>query len=113
MPSSQHNLSAATADPLGISIPDAAPHKVLLGYSIAFLRSALFHVGLPLAHYDFKYVYPDGELLAQVAAMVEAGKVRPVVLPENVFPLEEIAAAHRKVGEGHVRGKVVISVAGR
>lgn len=70
-------------------------------------------MGFPLAHYDFQYVHPDGEMLTQVAQLVEAGKVRAVVLPENVFPLEQTAAAHRRVSEGHVRGKVVISVANR
>ena len=110
VPSSQHTLSAASRDPLGVSIPEAAPHKVLLGYSTAYLRSALFHMGFPLAHYDFGYVHPDGGLLEQVAALVEAGKVRAVVLPENVFPLEQAAAAHRKVSEGLVQGKAVITI---
>ena len=110
VPSSQHTLSAAARDPLGISIPEAAPHKLLLGFGTALVRSALFHMGFPLAHYDFKYVHPDGGLLAQVAALVEAGTVRPVVLPENVFPLEQTAAAHRKVSDGLVQGKAVITI---
>jgi NADPH:quinone reductase-like Zn-dependent oxidoreductase len=41
--------------------------------------------------------------------LMEAGKVFPVV--ERCYPLSETAAALRYLGEGHARGKVVISVA--
>jgi NADPH:quinone reductase-like Zn-dependent oxidoreductase len=51
-------------------------------------------------------VKPRGGDLEKVTALVEAGKLQPVV--EKVFPLEEIADAHRLSEAGHVRGKLVI-----
>ena len=51
---------------------------------------------------------PDAQILAQLAALVEQGALRPVV--DTVYPLAEIAAAHAHVETGHARGKVAIAV---
>jgi NADPH:quinone reductase-like Zn-dependent oxidoreductase len=48
--------------------------------------------------------------LEKITALVEAGKIRPVI--ERVSPLEEIADAHRLSETGHVRGKIVIRISG-
>jgi NADPH:quinone reductase-like Zn-dependent oxidoreductase len=40
--------------------------------------------------------------------MIEAGKVTPVI--DRCYPLSETADAMRYLEEGHVRGKVVITV---
>jgi NADPH:quinone reductase-like Zn-dependent oxidoreductase len=53
-------------------------------------------------------VKPRGGELEKISALIEAGKIRPVV--EKVFTLEQIAEAHRLSGAGHVRGKLVISI---
>jgi len=53
-------------------------------------------------------VKPRGGELEKIGALIEAGKIRPVV--EKVFNLEQIAEAHRLSEAGHVRGKLVISV---
>ena len=49
-----------------------------------------------------------GGELEKISALIEAGKIRPVV--EKVFALEQIAEAHRLSEKGHVRGKLVISL---
>jgi NADPH:quinone reductase-like Zn-dependent oxidoreductase len=51
-------------------------------------------------------VKPRGGDLEKITALVQAGKLQPVV--EKVFPLEAIADAHRLSEAGHVRGKLVI-----
>lgn len=99
-----HNGNAVTA------VVEMTDRQLLRKKVTRFFRNCLFCLGCCVAHYDSKYVRPDGEMLEQVAQLVEAGKVRAVVLPENVFPLEQTAAAHRKLSEGLVQGKAVITV---
>jgi len=48
------------------------------------------------------------DLLA-LKALVEAGKIVPVI--DRCYPLSEAAEALRYLGEGHARGKIVITVA--
>ncbi len=53
-------------------------------------------------------VSPRGGDLEKISALIEAGKIRPVI--EKVFPLDQIAEAHRLSEAGHVRGKLVVKV---
>jgi NADPH:quinone reductase-like Zn-dependent oxidoreductase len=53
-------------------------------------------------------VKPRGGDLEKINALIESGKLRPVI--EEVFPLDQIAEAHRRSETGHVRGKLVIRV---
>lgn len=48
--------------------------------------------------------------LKGLAELVAAGTVAPP--PTEVMPLSEVADAHRRVKEGHVRGKIVLAVGG-
>src|SRR3954447_8816017 len=57
---------------------------------------------------DYK-VAPDGNTLAVVARLLEAGNVRVHV--DQIYPLDRIADAHAAVEAGHTRGKVVVKVA--
>lgn len=49
-----------------------------------------------------------GEDLVALAELIEAGQVNPVV--DRTYPLDETAEALSYYGEGHARGKVVITV---
>ncbi|WP_042425923.1 NADP-dependent oxidoreductase [Streptacidiphilus anmyonensis] len=62
------------------------------------------------AGYRFKgvSVEPDYASLEAVAALVDAGRLRPFV--QQTFPLEEAAKAHEAVATGHVQGKIVLTV---
>lgn len=51
---------------------------------------------------------PKHDLLAELTAYVERGDLRPVV--DTIRPLAEIAAAHRALEAGGVRGKHVIQL---
>ena len=53
---------------------------------------------------------PSGADLAEVAALIDSGKVRPVI--DATYPLAEIAAAVRYLEEQHPRGKVILRVNG-
>jgi len=50
-----------------------------------------------------------GEILAEAARLVDAGKLKPRVDPRS-FTLAEAGLAHQAVTEGGAKGKVVISV---
>lgn len=60
--------------------------------------------------FSMTQVKPRGGDLEKLNALIEAGKLRPVV--EKVYPLERIAEAHRESQKGHVRGKLVLKVNG-
>lgn len=49
------------------------------------------------------------EQLAQIGALIEAGRVRTP--PLQVLPLEQVAEAHRRIEAGGVHGKLILQVA--
>ena len=51
---------------------------------------------------------PNKEDLLFLKELIEAGKLAPVI--DRTYPLSETPAALGFVGEGHARGKVVITV---
>jgi NADPH:quinone reductase-like Zn-dependent oxidoreductase len=53
-------------------------------------------------------VRPQGKQLAEIAALVDAGKLKTYV--EAIYPLTEAAKAHEHVQKGHTRGKVVLQM---
>jgi NADPH:quinone reductase-like Zn-dependent oxidoreductase len=57
---------------------------------------------------SYVFVHPDAEGLGELARMADSGHLRVPIA--RAFPLEETAEAHRLVAEGHVRGKVVVTL---
>ena len=60
--------------------------------------------------YSFLFMRADGAQLAEIAKLVDAGVIRPVI--DSVFGFAETPAAMARVQSGRSRGKVVIQVAG-
>jgi NADPH:quinone reductase-like Zn-dependent oxidoreductase len=56
----------------------------------------------------YVFVRPEQHDLEELGRMADAGQLRVPIA--KAFPLEELAAAQRMVAEGHVRGKVVVTV---
>jgi NADPH:quinone reductase-like Zn-dependent oxidoreductase len=54
-------------------------------------------------------VHPDAEDLAEIARLIDAGKIRPIVT--QVLPLNEAIAAQRQAATHHTRGKLVLRIA--
>lgn len=51
----------------------------------------------------------DYEFLKEIATLIDEGKVKVTI--SKVFPLEEVAEAHKESETGHVRGKLVLEIA--
>ena len=55
------------------------------------------------------FVRPSGfDLGEHITPLVAEGSLRPII--EEAFPLERAADAHERIEEGHVRGKLVLTV---
>jgi NADPH:quinone reductase-like Zn-dependent oxidoreductase len=59
--------------------------------------------------YSFLFMRADGTQLAQIAKLIDAGIIRPVV--DKVFPFAQTAEALAYVETGRAKGKVVVKVA--
>jgi NADPH:quinone reductase-like Zn-dependent oxidoreductase len=53
--------------------------------------------------------HPDAGDLAEIARLIDAGKIKPIVT--QVLPLSEAVAAERQAATHHTRGKVVLRIA--
>lgn len=51
---------------------------------------------------------PDGDILRSLAALARDGKLRTIV--DSVYPLSEVADAHRKSEQEHSTGKIILQV---
>ncbi len=60
------------------------------------------------ARYEYLFMHADGEQLAEVAKLVEAGIVKPLV--DKVYPLDQVRDALAYSESGRATGKVVIKV---
>jgi NADPH:quinone reductase-like Zn-dependent oxidoreductase len=56
----------------------------------------------------FVFIQPSAAILRELAGLVDAGVVRPIVGAE--FALEDVAAAHELSESGRARGKIVLHV---
>ena len=58
--------------------------------------------------YSFVFMRADGGQLSQIATLIDAGAIRPVI--DRVFPFESTEEALAYVETGRVKGKVVIKI---
>ncbi|HXO32406.1 MAG TPA: NADP-dependent oxidoreductase [Candidatus Acidoferrales bacterium] len=56
----------------------------------------------------FVFMVPNASQLAEIAKLVDSGKLKPVV--ETVLPLSDARRAHELSQTGHTRGKIVLRV---
>ena len=60
------------------------------------------------AVYSFLFVRPDGRQLAEIGALLETGKIRPVI--DRVFPFDQAKGALAYLEQGRAKGKVVVQL---
>jgi NADPH:quinone reductase-like Zn-dependent oxidoreductase len=92
----ERSLDVLRPDGIQISLPSAAAAAAVEAARTRGLRA----VGM--------LVEPDGDGLEELAALVEASRLR--VLVDETFPLDKAADAHRYGEEGRTTGKIVLTV---
>lgn len=94
---------------LTLPVPDPPAGKVaFFGTIIASVVANAVSSMLRGKRLMITQVKPRGGDLEKINALIDAGKLRPVIA--KVYPLEQIAEAHRQSEKGHVRGKLVIKI---
>lgn len=58
--------------------------------------------------YRFLFMHPSGDELSELAGLVDAGLLRPVV--DRIFPFDQIEQAFAYLETGRAKGKVVVSM---
>ena len=62
--------------------------------------------------YDVRPVWfvvePNREQLIQIGALIDAGRIRPII--DTVLPLSQARQAYERGAQGHTRGKIVLRV---
>lgn len=99
---------------IGISGPpdpafarEAGLNPVLRLAISALSRRIRRHAKALSVSYEFLFMTPSGDQLRQIAALVDAGALRPVV--GKTYPLSETPRALDDLAKGGVRGKAVIT----
>lgn len=54
------------------------------------------------------FMSPNGEQLGEIAALIEAGAVKPIV--DSEFPLDDVAQAYARARSGEANGKVIVTM---
>ena len=81
----------------------------LLGVLLDFLsRKSLRLAKRHGVRYEYLFMHPSGEQLAQIGRLLADGSVRTVI--DKVFPLEQVREALAYSEAGHATGKVVVEV---
>lgn len=101
---------------ISISGPPDVPFARSLGLNL-FLRLVVWMLSRGVLKkaksrgvlYSFLFMRAEGQQLAQIAKLIDAGVIRPVV--DKVFPFAQTAEALAHVETGRARGKVVVKVA--
>lgn len=60
--------------------------------------------------YRYLFMHPSGRELAELADLIDAGTLKPVI--DRVFPLKDVAEAFAYLESGRAKGKVVVEIAG-
>ncbi|WP_375401327.1 NADP-dependent oxidoreductase [uncultured Amnibacterium sp.] len=91
------SLSVLRPGGLLINVPSASWPTLAADAAAADVRATTFRM------------IADAQTLAVISRLITSGDVRVNV--DEVFPLEEAGMAHRRLEEGHVRGKLVVQIA--
>jgi NADPH:quinone reductase-like Zn-dependent oxidoreductase len=58
--------------------------------------------------YSFLFVHPDGSQLAEIGALLQSRRIKPVI--DKIFPFEQAKEALAYLEQGRAKGKVVVQM---
>lgn len=94
--------------PDGRLVLAGAPHGGFSKILFRMLRARLLGRSAKPQRFVSFLARPSNEDLRVLAALIEAGKVTPVI--DRTYPLKDAGAAIRYLGERRARGKVVLTI---
>ena len=59
-------------------------------------------------HFEWFFMSPDGEMLAELGKLISDGTVKPVI--DSVYPMEQVQEAYDRLATGRAVGKIVVTV---
>jgi NADPH:quinone reductase-like Zn-dependent oxidoreductase len=60
------------------------------------------------ATYKFIFMHPNGSHLDEIKALVEDGKIKPII--DKVYPFSESIEAFIHLASGRAKGKIVVKI---
>jgi len=100
------SLQAARINGAVVAIAARSTHDLSPMHSKSLTLSVVFML-IPILKNQGRAAH--GEILQQIAGIVDAGKLKPLIDPHQ-FTLETVSEAHALLESGKAHGKVVISV---
>jgi NADPH:quinone reductase-like Zn-dependent oxidoreductase len=95
--------------PLDVAFARARRLNVLLRVVFALMSRKVMRLARQRdVDYSFLFARPDGEQLAQIGALLETQRIRPVI--DRVFPFEQAKQALEYLARGRSKGKVVVQM---
>jgi NADPH2:quinone reductase len=99
-------LDCVGGDLVSKSIDITRPHGRIAG--IVNMEGSLNKAYRRNITFESIYFERTRHKLDALTTLIERGQLRPMI--DTVLPLEQVAEAHEKLEEGHVRGKIVLKV---
>lgn len=58
--------------------------------------------------FEWFFMEPNGDQLATIAALINDGKIRPII--DSTYAMSEVSQAYDRLADGHAVGKIVVKV---
>lgn len=93
--------------PLDVAFARARQLNLILTFVFALMSRKIMRLTKKRdVAYSFLFARPDGDQLAQIGALLESERIRPVI--DRVFPFEQAKEALEYLALGRAKGKVVV-----
>jgi alcohol dehydrogenase len=82
-------------------------HRALFWLASRSLRRLARRHGV---HYRYFFMHPSGHDLAELARLVDSGRLKVII--DSIYPFEQIPQAMARLEAGHAKGKIIVTMPG-